>query len=73
MDLAELGSVGRSSLSVAFMGVIAPLVLGYGVGIAFGLDPVVALFAGSALAATSVGITARVFADLKALTKSFTH
>ena len=42
--------------------------MGFGVGIAFGYDSNTALFLGAALAATSVGITARVFSDLRALT-----
>src|SRR5262249_57033618 len=33
----------------------------------FGYDPKISLFLGAALAATSVGITARVFSDLRAL------
>lgn len=70
MDLAELRSVGRSSLAVALVGVVIPLGLGFGAARAFGLEPVVALFIGAALTATSVGITARVFADLKALSSA---
>jgi Kef-type K+ transport system membrane component KefB/predicted amino acid-binding ACT domain protein len=67
MDLAELGKVGRASLSVATIGVVAPMVLGFGVLRLMGEDPNTALFVGAALTATSVGITARVFGDLRAL------
>ena len=41
--------------------------MGFGVGEAFGHDTNTSLFLGAALAATSVGITARVFSDLRAL------
>ena len=67
MDLAELGAVGRASVSVAVVGVVVPMVAGFGVAETFGYDPKISLFLGAALAATSVGITARVFSDLRAL------
>ena len=67
MDLRELVAVGRSSLQVAFAGVAMPFALGAGVMLAFGKDGDTALFVGAALTATSVGITARVFGDLRAL------
>lgn len=67
MDLVELGKVGRASLQVAIIGVITPMVLGF---FAMGLvseDVNTKLFVAAALTATSVGITARVFGDLRAL------
>lgn len=67
VDLAELGAVGRASVTVASIGVIAPFAAGILVAKAFGFDNNVALFVGAALTATSVGITARVFSDLRAL------
>ena len=67
MDLRELGAVGRASLSVATVGVVVPFVAGIPTGLAFGMDGQEALFVGAALTATSVGITARVFGDLRAL------
>ena len=67
MDLGELGKVGRTSLLVATVGVVAPLVLGLGAMTAIGDDFDTALFVAAALTATSVGITARVFGDLHAL------
>ena len=67
MDLEELGAVGRASVAVAVVGVIVPMVTGFGVAAAFGYDPKISLFLGAALSATSVGITARVFSDLRAL------
>src|SRR4051794_24761375 len=67
MDLRELGAVGRASLSVATVGVALPFLAGIPVGLAFGMDSQEAIFVGAALTATSVGITARVFGDLRAL------
>ncbi|MFL6204598.1 MAG: cation:proton antiporter [Acidimicrobiales bacterium] len=67
MDLRELGKVGRTSLQVASVGVIAPLLLGLGAMSLMGEDFNTSLFVGAALTATSVGITARVFGDLRAL------
>ena len=48
---------------------VVPVALGTGVGFAWGDATNTAIFLGSALAATSVGITARVFSDLGALTR----
>ncbi len=70
MDLADLTAVGRSALSVAVVGVVVPFVAGYAVALGLGLDGRQPLFLGAALTATSVGITARVFGDLRALSSS---
>jgi Kef-type K+ transport system membrane component KefB len=70
MDLGELRKVGRASMAVAVVGVVAPMVAGYAAMVAMGFDGNTALFVGAALTATSVGITARVFGDLRALATS---
>lgn len=67
MDLGELGAVGRASMSVAVIGVVVPMAGGFAVASALGHSDNQALFIGAALSATSVGITARVFSDLRAL------
>ncbi len=67
MDLEELGGVGRAAILVAFTGVIVPMVTGAATGLALGMTGKEAVFVGAALTATSVGITARVFGDLRAL------
>lgn len=67
MDIGELRKVGRASLAVAVVGVAAPMAAGYGAMLAMGESGNTALFVGAALTATSVGITARVFGDLRAL------
>ena len=66
-DVAELRSVGRASMFVATIGVALPMALGIGAGLAIGESTNTALFVGAALTATSIGITARVFGDLRAL------
>lgn len=65
MDLADLRAVGGSALSVAVLGVAAPFVGGFAVMSALGADFGIALFLGAALTATSVGITAGVFTELR--------
>lgn len=71
-DLLQLLAVGWSSLVVATLGVIAPMILGYIVSSYLLPDAswLTHLFVGGTLTATSVGITARVLKDLgKANTK----
>ena len=63
-DLKRLMSVGGAAVAVAIVGVALPFALGYFVSRALGLDLLPAIVTGAALTATSVGITARVFADL---------
>jgi Kef-type K+ transport system membrane component KefB/predicted amino acid-binding ACT domain protein len=67
MDLNELRRVGKASMFVAILGVVLPMSTGVLAGTALGESLNASLFLGAALAATSVGITARVFGDLKAL------
>lgn len=67
MNLRELASVGRAASTVGVIGVVIPIAAGVAVATAFGESGNVALFLGAALAATSVGITARVFSDMRAL------
>ena len=70
MDLKEMGKVGAASMGVAITGVVLPFALGYGATVAFGNDATTALFIGAALTATSVGITARAFGDLRILSST---
>lgn len=67
MDLGEMAKVGKPALLVALIGVVVPFAAGFGVASAFGESGKIALFIGAALTATSVGITARVLGDLRAL------
>jgi Kef-type K+ transport system membrane component KefB len=65
-NVGEMLAVGWSSLLVAVLGVIAPFFLGWGVSawLLPGEETLVHVFLGATLSATSVGITARVLADL---------
>jgi len=60
----DIMTVGRTSLVVAFLGVIFPFIFGYLYILIINHSTVEAMFIGAAMVATSVGITARVFADL---------
>ncbi len=69
-DLHKMSKVGVPAFLVAIIGVVAPFLLGmYVVGpwLLPGLSTNAYLFLGATLTATSVGITARVFKDLKML------
>jgi Kef-type K+ transport system membrane component KefB len=66
-DIKEFLKAGGWATAVAFIGVVVPYFLGYFVFLHFGLSSTQAIFAGAVLTATSVGITARVFMDLKKL------
>ncbi len=64
-DLQELIRVGPQAAVVAVVGVVAPFVAGTaGLIYLFGTPAVPAIFAGAALTATSIGITAKVLAEL---------
>ena len=64
-DLKELIRVGPIAAVVAVVGVVAPFVAGTaGLVYIFGTPVVPAVFAGAALTATSIGITAKVLAEL---------
>ncbi|HYZ91232.1 MAG TPA: cation:proton antiporter [Actinomycetota bacterium] len=70
MDLADLGRVGRSAMQVAWIGILVPLAAGFAGMRVLGIATPVALFLAAGITATSVGITARVFADMRALTST---
>src|SRR5262249_47081013 len=65
-DVAKMAAVGLSATLVAVLGVVAPMLLGLGVSEWFlkGHHVLAHWFVGATLAATSVGITARVLGDL---------
>lgn len=60
---SELFRVGARAFVVGSVGIVLPLACGYWFGTAIGAGRPEALFIGTALVATSVGITARVLAD----------
>jgi Kef-type K+ transport system membrane component KefB len=65
-DLGKMARAGRTASAVAVIGVVFPIALGFAVHSALVADASwhVHLFVGAVLAATSVGITARVLRDL---------
>jgi Kef-type K+ transport system membrane component KefB len=67
-DLKELLRVGMQATVVAVVGVVVPFALGTtGLILLFGIPAVPAVFAGAALTATSIGITAKVLAEIQRL------
>src|SRR5215470_6026378 len=65
-EVGAMLAVGMSSLLVAVLGVVTPMVLGFFVSSWFfpSAHPLTHWFVGATLTATSVGITARVLQDL---------
>ncbi len=59
----DLIRVGGVATLVAFLGVVAPFVLGWGIMASQGAPHVESIFVGAAMVATSVGITAQVLAS----------
>ena len=66
-SVRQLRQVGGSAVSVGLLGVILPFGAGLALMLGLGYEGTEALFVGAALMATSVGITARVLRDLRAL------
>ncbi len=62
--LSELMRVGWVSTRVAILGIVVPFGLGFGAGLWFAHSPTESVFLGTALVATSVGITARVLGEV---------
>src|SRR5581483_10856890 len=63
----ELIRIGGKSISVAVAGVIVPFLLGFAYMKVTGNASSESVFVGAAMVATSVGITARIFADMHLL------
>ncbi len=67
-DLSELLKVGPQASVVAVVGVAAPFTAGtIGLVTLFAVPVIPAIFAGAALTATSIGITAKVLAEIQRL------
>jgi Kef-type K+ transport system membrane component KefB len=67
-ELEELMAVGVQAITVALTGVLLPFALGtFGLQAFFGVPLLPAIFAGAAMTATSIGITASVLGELKFL------
>jgi len=66
-DLEELLAVGGPALAVALAGMVLPFGGGWALTRVLGYGPLAAIFVGASLTATSIGITARVLAQLNTL------
>lgn len=64
-NIYKLLKVGIASLLVAIVGVALPFIFGYWFLLFIGAGPVVAMFVGATLTATSVGVTMRIFSEKK--------
>ncbi|KPJ64535.1 hypothetical protein AMK68_01385 [candidate division KD3-62 bacterium DG_56] len=67
--VSDMVRVGGSAVAVGILGALVPLALGWGIMAALGRATLESVFVGTAMMATSVGITARVLADLGVLNR----
>ena len=73
LDPRELGRVSRTGLLAAIGSFVAPAALGWAASVAFGLDPLAALFVALALGATSLATKSRILIDLGILDTRIAH
>lgn len=64
LNLKEFKKIEMSSSLVALLGVILPFIMGYIAAIWFGFPVITALFIGTALMATSIGVNAEILLEL---------
>ncbi len=67
LHLSDLAKAGRVSALAGTLGVVTPVLMGFGLGRLFGMDVNAALFIGLILAATSVSISAQTLMELDKL------
>jgi Kef-type K+ transport system membrane component KefB len=67
LHLGEMRKNLRVAAFAGLMGVVWPVLLGWGAGLLFGLDQPASIFLGLTLGATSVSISAQTLIELKAL------
>lgn len=65
LNLKEFKKIETSSTFVATLGVILPFILGYVTGLWFGFGHIAALFIGTSLTATSIGVNAEILIELR--------
>ena len=71
--LDDLLKVGPMAIAVGFIGFVLPIIAGIAVGLIMGEEALSAALIGLALAATSIGITSRVLAELGMLDRAFSR
>ncbi len=64
LHLSDLAKSGKVALFAGVLGVVFPLILGFGTGIFYNFGPEEAIFIGLVLAATSVSISAQTLMEL---------
>ena len=69
----DLVKVGPMAIAVGTIGFILPIIAGVGIGLAIGEEVLPAALIGLALAATSIGITSRVLAEMGVLDRAFSR
>jgi Kef-type K+ transport system membrane component KefB len=67
LHLGEMRQNARVAALAGLMGVVAPVLLGWGTGLLFGFEQPAAIFLGLTLGATSVSISAQTLIELKVL------
>ncbi len=67
----DLLAVGPMAIAVGTIGFILPIIAGTVIGVVIGADMLAAVLIGLALAATSIGITSRVLAEMGVLDRAF--
>ena len=67
----DLLAVGPMAIAVGTVGFILPILAGTVIGVIIGVDMLAAVLIGLALAATSIGITSRVLAEMGVLDRAF--
>jgi Kef-type K+ transport system membrane component KefB len=69
----DLLAVGRPAVMVGVLGMVLPVAAGVGLMLVTGAEVAPALFVGLGLAATSIGITARVLGEMNVLDRAFSR
>ncbi|HSN77000.1 MAG TPA: cation:proton antiporter [Anaerolineae bacterium] len=67
LHIQDLVKSGKVAALAGTLGVVVPVVMGFGIGRAFGMPTLPALFVGLVLAATSVSISAQTLMELRVL------
>jgi Kef-type K+ transport system membrane component KefB len=66
-DLEDLIASGKYSVLPALLGVVVPMILGYGIGMFLDYSQLTSLFIGASLSITAVAVSAKTLLDLRKL------
>ena len=70
---SDLLHSSKTSLAIAFGGVVFPLAFGTGISVLFGYDMIPSIFIGMGLSITAISVTTKVFKDFKFNQSSIAH